>query len=261
LCNRGTSQIIDVETGPALGLDEDASYPIVHLDLRFGDTLLMYTDGITEAADAELQMFGIERTLQSLACVSDAGTAADHTRQLLDDVERFVVDAPQSDDITVLALRRDYGDDETTPAILDATIENRMGEAFALMDQCDALLEEFQVTPTPRQNVRLALEELLVNMVRYGQPDGRVGRIDLQLRLAAHTLIVELHDNGMPFDPLQSAPPELTGDIADQSHVGGFGIHLVRSVTHHIRYTRDAYGNHLLMRFNRFAMSDTESLP
>lgn len=261
LCGRGAPQLIEVETGAALGLDEDASYPTFQLDLVPGDTLLMYTDGVTEATDVEMQMFGIERTLQSLARVPDLSDAADYTTQLLTDMEQFVADAPQADDITVLALDWGRGDDETVPAALEATIDNKMDQAFALMARCDELLEKNQVAESQRHNIQLALEELLVNMVQHGQPSGRAGHIDLQLRVAASTVVIELHNNGIAFDPLQAAAPELTGDIADQQQVGGLGIHLVRSLTSHIRYNHDKRGNHLLLRFSRFDPTDPESSP
>ena len=60
---------------------------------------------------------------------------------------------------------------------------------------------------------------------------------------------IELIDDGVAFDPLQSVVPDLTGDLADREQVGGLGIHLARSMSSEMRYTRGACGNHLLLRF------------
>jgi phosphoserine phosphatase RsbU/P len=89
----------------------------------------------------------------------------------------------------------------------------------------------------------------MVNTVEYGYPDGRPGRIRILLQPQPDAVAVELIDDGGPFDPLQSATPDLTGDLADREQVGGLGIHLARTMASEMRYTRDADGNHLLLRF------------
>jgi sigma-B regulation protein RsbU (phosphoserine phosphatase) len=215
----------------------------------------MYTDGITEATDHDTRMFGIERTLASLASVADLAEPASYTSQLLADVADFVGQSPQSDDITLLALNWGRGDDETTPATLEATIGSRLEEVFGLIAHCDALLAERGIPAPLREDIQLVLEELLVNIVEHGQASGH---LTLQLRLAARTIVIELHNDGEAFDPLQSRPPELTGDIADRQQLGGLGIHLVRSMVSHMSHTHDTHGNHLLLRFNRFGPLDTD---
>ena len=77
LCGRSAPQLLDFPTGAVLGLYEDTDYPEHHLRLQPGETLLMYTDGITEASDQEQQLFGIERTVESLTRVLRAGQRDD----------------------------------------------------------------------------------------------------------------------------------------------------------------------------------------
>jgi phosphoserine phosphatase RsbU/P len=105
LCGHGTSRLMEeLQTGPALGLQEDASYPLHSLTLLEGDALLMYTDGITEAMDNDLNLFGTDRMLQSMSLVP-AGSAPDaYTDKLMADVDQYATGDNQSDDITVLAL-------------------------------------------------------------------------------------------------------------------------------------------------------------
>ena len=77
----------------------------VSFSLEQGDMLFLYTDGVPEATDAEGNMFGTQRLLETLNRPSDCSAMA-----LLDavrtDVERFVGEAPQFDDLTMLALKR-----------------------------------------------------------------------------------------------------------------------------------------------------------
>ncbi len=89
----------------AAGVMEDIPFTEETLQLEPGDTLLMYTDGVTEATDTEEKLYG-EARLEALLKQS---TQAD-CQQIIDnvkaDVKAFVGEAEQSDDITLLALKR-----------------------------------------------------------------------------------------------------------------------------------------------------------
>jgi sigma-B regulation protein RsbU (phosphoserine phosphatase) len=245
LCGRGAPQLLDVPTGAVLGLYEDSDYPEHHLRLQSGETLLMYTDGITEASDHEQRLFGIERTVESLTRLPATAPPTGYIERLLGDVDRFVADATQADDITVLALTW-HGD---ATAGTELRIGNQLAEVFDALDRCEHRLEEAGVPAALRSDMRLVLEELMVNTVEYGYPDGRAGQIHILLQPQPGAVAVELTDDGIAFDPLQTATPELTGDLADREQVGGLGIHLARTMASEMRYTRSAEGNHLRLRF------------
>jgi sigma-B regulation protein RsbU (phosphoserine phosphatase) len=91
-------------TGPALGLLASASFEVRQTILEPGDVLLAYTDGVTEARDAERDFFGDDR-LDALLAPADTAAC------LLDRIERsvheFTGDLPPSDDLTLLAVRRE----------------------------------------------------------------------------------------------------------------------------------------------------------
>ena len=245
LCGRGAPLVLEFPTGAVLGLYENSDYPEHVLRLGRGETLLMYTDGITEASDHDERMYGIERTVESLAQVPPTAATAAYIERLLGDVDRFVADAPQADDITLLALSWHGSVLKTT----EMTLDNRLPDVFAALDRCEQLLQDAGTPVALCGDMRLVLEELMVNTVEYGYPDGQPGQIRLRLQPLADAVAVELIDDGVAFDPLQSADPVLTGDLADRERVGGLGIHLARTMTDEMRYTRDAQGNHLLLRF------------
>jgi sigma-B regulation protein RsbU (phosphoserine phosphatase) len=244
LCGRGAPHLLDFPTGAVLGLYEDSDYPEHHLRLQPGETLLMYTDGITEASDQDQRLFGIESTVESLTRVPATAPPAGYIERLLGDVDRFVADATQADDITVLALTW-HGEAAGT----ELRIGSQLPDVFDALDRCENLLEEAGVPATLRSDIRLVLEELMVNTVEYGYPDGRPGQIRILLQPRPDAVAVELADDGIAFDPLQSATPDLTGDLADREQVGGLGIHLARTMAGEMRYTRSADGNHLRLRF------------
>ena len=248
LCDEEGARLIELDTGAALGLDEEASYPSRTLRLLPSQTLLLYTDGITEATDTRQAMFGSDRMLACLTS-SPSRTAADLAGGLLAEVDRFAEGAGQADDITVLALSWHHAQDDRNSPMLDLTLNASMDDVFETLDRCDASLQAQGVTPDVRDDIRLVLEELMVNMVEHGRIRETGETIDLHMRLGDGAVFVELHHNGQPFDPLQAPLPMLTGDIADQEEVGGLGIHLVRAMASELSYSHDEQGNHLQLRF------------
>lgn len=248
MCRNGESRLFDVETGPALGLDEDAGYDEQVLTLQTGDTLLLYTDGVTEAGTTDGSMFGIERTLASLVRQPVPLDPSEYTERLLSDVDAFAGGCDQTDDITILALCWHYQAPEEAH-MLDLTLKPTLEDVFEALDYCDAALDGAGISPSTREDVRLVLEELMVNMVHHGSRDADGNTIRLHVRATADAVLAELHDNGTPFDPLKASAPMLSGDIADPEEVGGLGIHLVRAMASELTYSHDHDGNHLQLRF------------
>jgi anti-sigma regulatory factor (Ser/Thr protein kinase) len=128
-------------------------------------------------------------------------------------------------------------------------IPNRLEDVFLALDRAEGALDRAEVDASCRADVRLVLEELLVNTVRHGYPDGRDGSIDIRLEVEMDVVHLELRDDAMPFDPLQHDPPDLPGDIARRD-IGGLGLHLARSIASEFHYARDAHGNRVVIRFD-----------
>lgn len=91
--------------GLPLGAVREATYPAETVPLAPGDTLVLYTDGVTEAMDAERRQFGEER-LEALVRAHHAEPAAQLVERVLSAVREHAGSAPASDDVTVLVVRR-----------------------------------------------------------------------------------------------------------------------------------------------------------
>ena len=95
---------VAAEGGPPLGAVDDFAYPINRHQLRRGDMLFLFTDGVTEAQDAALSLYSAARLGRALsAAATDPPAVIDRVRS---DLARFVGTAEQADDITLVALRR-----------------------------------------------------------------------------------------------------------------------------------------------------------
>ena len=91
--------------GVALGLVKEARYTQMELTLAPGDLLLFYTDGVTEAMNPASGQFGEDRLAEwaKLRAGSDSATVL--ARDLVRQVQTFAGEAPQHDDITIIAMR------------------------------------------------------------------------------------------------------------------------------------------------------------
>ena len=100
----GRVEMLEIAAGPPLGFEVSDRFPLWHGTLEPGASLLAYTDGVTEAFDPGNEAYGSERLL---AAVRTGDDASGNCLRLIADVHRFAGTAPQSDDITVLAIRLD----------------------------------------------------------------------------------------------------------------------------------------------------------
>ena len=99
----GSATLLPHTGGVALGVLPEASYQTRTVQLQAGDTVLLYTDGVTEAQDLRAEQFGLERLRQCFReAVPDSAEAA--TERVFAAVRAFAGEAPQFDDITCLAL-------------------------------------------------------------------------------------------------------------------------------------------------------------
>ena len=89
-----------------LGIFEDATWEQMEVQLEPGDMLILYTDGITEAQNAQEQFFGEEQLLE-VAQAQLGRSAQDVQDALMARVHEFMGDAPQFDDITLAVAVRD----------------------------------------------------------------------------------------------------------------------------------------------------------
>jgi serine phosphatase RsbU (regulator of sigma subunit) len=101
----GRVELVDKVGGLALGCVEDFPYASGTLQLWPGDTLILYTDGVTEAINEQQDTFSTERLVGMLDDLDEADPPYAATRRILDAVRAFSGDEPQSDDITILALQ------------------------------------------------------------------------------------------------------------------------------------------------------------
>ena len=86
-------------------------------------------------------------------------------------------------------------------------------------------------------DINLVVDELLANTISYGYDDNREHRIDLVLRIERDMPVVEITDDGRPFDPSQMPDTDTWANLRSRP-VGGLGIYVVRRAMDGVAYRR-----------------------
>ncbi|MYA61978.1 MAG: SpoIIE family protein phosphatase [Dehalococcoidia bacterium] len=101
----GDYTVLPMTGGIALGVMPDFEFDQDSITLLPGDTLVFYTDGVTEAMNEEGEEYGMERLCEILVTAPSIH-AQDISDTIFDSIREFAGEAPQSDDITCLTLHR-----------------------------------------------------------------------------------------------------------------------------------------------------------
>jgi phosphoserine phosphatase RsbU/P len=104
LLSEGKLTMPDFKPVCAPGMIDGTQYETAHLQLRPGDTLFLYTDGVTEAADTANNFF-LEERVEAYLRSAAGSSPKELVNALVAEVQKFTGEASQSDDITVLAAQ------------------------------------------------------------------------------------------------------------------------------------------------------------
>ena len=106
ILKRGT-EIIEIENSDLpLGGMRSVQYESVAFDLVEGDVLIFHSDGLIEALNSDEEMYGTERLKELASEIPNECTAEEVIQHLFEDVHRFVKEAEQYDDLTLVVIKR-----------------------------------------------------------------------------------------------------------------------------------------------------------
>ncbi len=128
-------------------------------------------------------------------------------------------------------------------------IPNQMGAATSLAREALEWAEAFPISEQSRYSIRLALEEMLTNTVKYGYDDKTEHLISVQIAADSEVIRIEMEDDARPFDPTGHARPDIEERIQKETE-GGFGLELVRRICKTIGYRREGDHNRLTMQIS-----------
>jgi sigma-B regulation protein RsbU (phosphoserine phosphatase) len=197
---------------------------------------LIYSDGVTEAANPDEHLFEEHRLVGVLEGEEFAGPEM-AVEAVMEAVVQFENGADQADDITLLGLLVHQDGSSAEVPVLQVSIPNVLAELDRVNDAFEAFAEEHEIAPMPVRQIMMSLDELLNNTISYGFQDEEDHEIEIRIELGSERLLVTLVDDGIPFNPFQMSTPDITLGV-EEREIGGLGVHLVRSTMDEVSYKR-----------------------
>ena len=234
---------LKMKRGIALGLFEDSFIAEEKLVLRGGDGLLLYTDGITEAIDAEKRQYGKDRLRETLSREDRDCDARALVEAVIASVRAHTGGTEQYDDITCLALV--YKDHEEEVSLVP--------EVKSFKTVKNAILSALGESEHTKR-VILACEEIFVNIVSYSGAD----QIVFRSKRSGNTWMATYEDDGAAFDPVKAERKSVEFEDLDQ---GGMGILVARRNTRDMIYNRIGGRNVLTLVFDAPITAEQQGAP
>lgn len=223
----GAYELLKDKHGFVLAGMEHSRYTDYEVQLHPNDCIFLYTDGVPEATNASNELYGTDRMLAALNFI---GT--DDCKQLLlalkQDIDAFVGDAPQFDDITMLSLM-------LMPADTFGMQKLKLPPSMEAMEEVTAFVEHsMENAGLPMKliaQLNIAVDEIFSNIVRYsGATDATVG-----VKASNGCVTLRFADNGLPYDPTANVNPDITLS-ADEREIGGLGLYMVKKFMDTVEY-------------------------
>ena len=239
----GSFEYVKSRAGFVLAAMEGVKYRAGELMLSPGDRIFLYTDGVTEATNTENQLYGEERLLEFM----NKNIAVESTSilpALKANIDEFVGDAPQFDDITMLMFdykpkKGVYMTEKVFPAKTEA-----LSDVLGFVEET---LEDIGCSMKIQMAVCVAIEEVFVNVAHYAYPDSE-GNVTFSIGYDEDSkeVIFRMSDKGVPFDPLKKPDPDITLS-AEERDIGGLGIFITKKTMESVTYVYENEENILTM--------------
>ena len=121
---------------------------------------------------------------------------------------------------------------------LSFTLRNQRSEITRML----ALLEGFclanQISEDDQFNVRLVLDEAVINVMVHGYDDVHEHDINVSLSLESGVLAIHIDDDGIAYNPLDAPAPRFDLPI-EERRIGGLGVHIMRTLAKSVEYRRE----------------------
>ncbi len=216
---------------------ENSKYREYEITLKDGDRIFVYTDGVAEATDINNNLYGTDRMIDALNRAKDK-RCDELLKYIHEDIDAFVGEADQFDDITMLTLEITSPQYEKVLEVVPTSDKTAEVSEFI-----ESILSENDFPFKTIAQVNVAVDEIFSNIVRYSG----ASLATVKCLVENGEVIVEFSDNGKPYDPTATPEPD-TSLSAEDREVGGLGIFMVKKTMDDISYAYKNKKNILTIR-------------
>ena len=224
---------IPSEAGFLLGGFENMSYTDQELQLVPGDLISLYTDGVTEARNANGEFYTENRLIHFFNKFNFASPIELHF-ELKDSIQEFTNGFEQSDDITLLTIAY-IMDEKTNHEILVNSSTSNVNE---LLEFCKKCIDEENIKKEIINDVSIVIDEIASNIFKYAyQNENGPIYLRFQHNITKQLIRLTFVDKGQYFNILDSNNKALDENYHDKK-AGGLGILIVKNLAQEISYNR-----------------------
>ena len=240
----GEFEYLRTRAGFVLAGMDGVRYRMGELTLSSGDRLFLYTDGVPEATNKDNQLYGEDRLISFMNRNSTV-EATSLLPALKSDIDRFVGEAPQFDDITMLIF--DYNPKGGSEQMLTKTFPAKTEALSDVLGFVDEMLQSYDCPMKIQMGICVAIEEVFVNIAHYayGGEDGDM-TFGIGFDRETRNITFIMSDSGVPFDPLKKPDPDITLS-AEERQIGGLGIFITKKTMDSVTYSYEDGKNILTM--------------
>lgn len=222
------------------------------ITLEPGDKIFLYTDGVPEATNAEEVLYETKRMIPALNTVITANPKAT-LAAVKEDIDLFVGEAEQFDDITMMCLQykgKGASDAPENKRAEELTVGAEEENVVSVTEFVEGIMEEAAVPMKVQTAINIAIDELFSNIARYGYSEKK-GKVTVRVELTESPQSVRLTfiDKGIPYNPLEKEDPDVTLS-AEERQIGGLGIYMVKKSMDEMTYRYEDGQNILTIRKN-----------
>ena len=234
LINEDEVKVLKEKRTAPIGLVENLYFKENEFDLKVGDTLFLFTDGVVEAINEKEELFTVARLLKVLD--ENKGKPL---KEIVSNV-KLAIEAhenglEQYDDVTMLALRFKKQDSKYDKNLVYHYEKTFSGTYSAIDDVNKFIIEKLaevykdnaQVYTPYLNKIEVCIEEVVVNIIEYayGEAEGKEVCVEITIDKNDDKLLMSFIDNGKQFDPRDVERPNILKDVNDRK-IGGLGVYL-----------------------------------
>ncbi len=223
-------------------------YSLQETQIFTGTTILLFTDGLTEAMNADKEQFQMERVndVAFQALTEQQQEPRELIGRMTKAVHQFVGDAEQSDDLTMMAIQ--YIRQQSNVIMRKSLVlPCDLQEVPRLNAFVEEVCQEVGFDQEDAAQIKVAVEEAVVNVMKYAYPPGQQRDVTIEATSSDARLKFTIIDSGKPFDPTVQSEVDTTLP-AKERKIGGLGIHIIRQNMDSINYERIDQLNVLTLR-------------